>query len=137
MLSTIFEGTTIPVTQEMLNFSEARHELLVGNIANLDTPGYQVRDYSVENFQEHLAEALDQRQQQHQPLSYGMPDVRQQDPLANVAEASRHILYQDGSDVGIEQQVTELSKNQYSHNLAIAIMSNQFRLLQAAISERV
>lgn len=137
MLSTIFEGTTIPVTREMLSFAEARHSLLVGNIANLDTPGYQIRDYSVEDFQKHLASALEQRDRRHVPLSNGMPDVRQQDPLESVAESTRHILYRDGSDVGLEQQVTELSKNQYSHNLAIAIMTSQFRLLQAAISERV
>ena len=43
----------------------------------------------------------------------------------------------DGSDVGIEQQVTEVAKNQFLHNLSVSIMSSQFRLLQAAISERV
>lgn len=136
MLSTLFEGTSIPVTQEMLSFSEARHELLVGNLANLDTPGYQVRDFSVETFQEHLAEAIEYRKKRHEPLSSGMAGT-QQDPLENVSESSRHILFRDGSDVGLEQQVTELSKNQFSHSLAIAIMTSQFRLLQTAISERV
>jgi flagellar basal-body rod protein FlgB len=136
MLSTLFEGSTIPVTQEMLSFSEARHELLVGNIANLDTPGYQVRDFSVETFQKHLSDAIEFRKQRHEPLSSGMPQKRQ-DPLDSVSESSRHILFHDGSDVGLEQQVTELSKNQFSHNLAIAIMTSQFRLLQTAISERV
>jgi flagellar basal-body rod protein FlgB len=120
----------------MLSFSEARHELLVGNIANLDTPGYQSRDYSVEAFQQHLADAIELRNQKHEPISAGMPTTRQ-DPLENVSEASRHILFHDGSDVGLEQQVTQLSKNQFSHNLAIAIMTSQFRLLQTAISERV
>jgi flagellar basal-body rod protein FlgB len=136
MLSTLFEGTTIPVSQEMLSFSEARHQLLAGNIANLSTPGYKVRDFSVESFQEHLAEAIEYRQQKHEPLSAGMPQGKQ-DPFEGVKESTRHILYHDGSDVGMEKQVTELAKNQFTHNLAIAIMSSQFRLLQTAISERV
>jgi flagellar basal body rod protein FlgB len=38
--------------------------------------------------------------------------------------------------VGIEQQVAEMAKNQTRHNLALAILGSQFRLLQAAISER-
>ena len=37
----------------------------------------------------------------------------------------------------MEQQAAEVAKNQYLHNLTVSIMTNQFRLLQAAISERV
>jgi flagellar basal body rod protein FlgB len=37
----------------------------------------------------------------------------------------------------MEQQVTEIAKNQFMYNLAVAIMNSQFRLLQTAISERV
>ena len=58
------------------------------------------------------------------------------DALRKVKEASRSILYHDDSDIGLEQQVLELSKNQFEHNMAIAIMNSQFRLLQAAITER-
>ena len=95
-----------------------------------------MRDFSVETFQKHLSDAIEFRKQRHEPLSSGMPQKRQ-DPLDSVSESSRHILFHDGNDVGLEQQVTELSKNQFSHNLAIAIMTSQFRLLQTAISERV
>jgi flagellar basal body rod protein FlgB len=37
----------------------------------------------------------------------------------------------------MENQVNEIVKNQTEHNLAAGILSNQFRLLRAAISERV
>jgi flagellar basal body rod protein FlgB len=37
----------------------------------------------------------------------------------------------------MEKQVNEMMKNQQQHNLAIGIMSAQFRLLRAAITERV
>ncbi len=47
------------------------------------------------------------------------------------------IQFLDDSNVGIEQQVTEIAKNQFLHNMAISIMNSQFRLLQVAISERV
>jgi len=43
----------------------------------------------------------------------------------------------DGDDVSMEKQVNEMMKNQQQHNLAIGIMSAQFRLLRAAITERV
>lgn len=52
-----------------------------------------------------------------------------------VRDTTRDILFHDGSDVGMEQQVLEISKNQYLHNMAITIMGTQFRMLQTAISE--
>jgi flagellar basal-body rod protein FlgB len=46
------------------------------------------------------------------------------------------ILMHDDSNVGLEQQVAAISKNQMQHNLALTIMNAQFRQLQTAISER-
>ena len=57
-------------------------------------------------------------------------------PLAEVARNPETILYHDDSNVGIEHQVTEMVKNQMQHNLALAILTSQMRLLEAAISER-
>ena len=54
-----------------------------------------------------------------------------------VKDSMKSILRHDGDDVSMEQQVNEMVKNQQQHNLAISIMSAQFRLLRAAITERV
>ena len=40
-------------------------------------------------------------------------------------------------NVDMESQVTEMVKNQIQHNMAMAILTDQFRLLQTAISEKV
>jgi flagellar basal-body rod protein FlgB len=47
------------------------------------------------------------------------------------------MLFHDGGSVGMEQQVLEVAKNQNLHNLAVSILTHQFSLLQAAVSERV
>jgi len=39
--------------------------------------------------------------------------------------------------VGREYQVSEMVKNQMQHNLALAVMNQQFRLLQTAIAGRL
>ena len=41
MLPTFFDNTTIPVLQEVASFTQARHNVFAGNIANSDTPGYR------------------------------------------------------------------------------------------------
>lgn len=136
-MNDIFSPTTIPVLQEVLNFSQARHGVLAGNIANMGTPGYQVRDLSSTEFQERLKTAIAAQKERQEPVSPGLLTDEPDDPLKKVRQSLPTLTYHDGTNVGIEQQVTEMSKNQLLHNLAITIMSSQFRLLQAAVSERV
>ena len=138
MAGDIFSPTSIPVLQEVLSFTQARHGVLAGNIANMGTPGYQVRDLSQTEFQERLKSAIAAQNERQEPVSPGMlGDDKPGDQMKNVRDSLKTILYHDGTNVGLEQQVTEITKNQMLHNLAVTIMSSQFRLLQAAVSERV
>ena len=137
MLPSLFNNTTIPVLQEVLSFSEARHNVLAGNIANVDTPGNLTRALSVDTFQERLKEAIARQAARPQYTTGDVASSEPGDAMRDVRESLKTILFLDRSNVGIEQQVTEVAKNQYLHNLTVAIMNSQFRLLQTAISERV
>ena len=149
MLSSMFQSSTIPVLEQVVNVTEARHGVLAGNVANLDTPGYKTRDLSPQLFQEKLKEAIETRDQPVSPTynsnSLGLSSAynaagRESKQLAafrKVEESTRSILRHDGDDVSMENQINEIVKNQQQHNLAINIMSAQFRLLRAAITERV
>ena len=57
MLPDLFGSTNIPALGEVLNFAQARHGVLAGNIANVNTPGYRLRDLSETAFQQRLKEA--------------------------------------------------------------------------------
>jgi flagellar basal-body rod protein FlgB len=143
----IFGSTTIPVLQQVVAFTEARHGVLAGNVANLDTPGYKTRDLSPALFQEKLREAIDERDRPvslnpgSQSLGYPSggsvsSERRSVDSLRDVADSMKSILYHDESDVAIEKQITEVAKNQSRHNLALGLMISQFQLIEAAVSER-
>jgi flagellar basal-body rod protein FlgB len=137
MLTNMFQSTTIPVLQEVVNFAQSRQAVLAGNIANMDTPGYEARDLSVDDFQSRLHMAVEQRHASAASDSTGEP---LSGPSANLAEISKNpktILHHDKSNVGMEFQVSEMVKNQMQHNLALSLLTQQFRLLQTAISERV
>ena len=149
MLSSLFQSSTIPVLEQVVNFTEARHGVLAGNVANLDTPGYKTRDLSPALFQQRLKEAIATRHQPDSPtyrgdaanLSPTYSAQRREDKqiaaFNKVKDSMKSILRHDGDDVSMEQQVNEIMKNQQQHNLAINIMSAQFRLLKTAITERV
>ena len=63
--------------------------------------------------------------------------TRPKTPFVPVKESLNSILRHDDANVSMEQQIAELSKNQIEHDMAVSLLSSQFRLLQAAISERV
>jgi flagellar basal-body rod protein FlgB len=136
MLSNIFQASTIPMLQEVVNFAQARHTVLAGNIANLDTPGYESRDLSVEDFQSRLQAAIESRHQPPEATSPGEPAGDRGVNMAEVSKNPKTILRHDQGNVSMESQVSEMVQNQMQHNLALALMSQQFHLLEAAVSER-
>ncbi|MCO6047362.1 flagellar basal body rod protein FlgB [Aeoliella sp. ICT_H6.2] len=142
MFPSMLNHTTLPVLEQAVAFTESRHGVLAGNIANIDTPGYKTRDLSPDLFQDSLRRAIEQRDKR--PATEISPGVltpreesRRLDDFAAVKDSMKHILYHDESDVSLESQVTELAKNQNMHNMAVSLMTQQIRLLEVAISERV
>ncbi|MFG0267324.1 MAG: flagellar basal body rod protein FlgB [Rhodopirellula sp. JB055] len=179
-------STTIGALEQTLAFTERRHELLAGNIANLSTPDYRSRDLDQNQFQTALAESIRDRGKSQSPGdSIAQPDLSQghvpawvHDPFGSALQAGtvgapnpssdgmtpesfsalspsrtaeavtrddqfsgpraamEQVVYHDNSDVSLEQQVTEISKNQHLHDLAVTTLRSQFELLRAAITER-
>jgi flagellar basal-body rod protein FlgB len=137
MLKSMFDSTPIPVLQEVVNFTQARHNVLAGNIANLNVPGYKTRDLSVEDFQSRLKQAVEERNHPSPWQSPGETNYQPPEPLAEVAKNSKTIMRHDANNVGVEQQVSEVMKNQLQHNTALALLVQQFQQLNTAISGRV
>jgi flagellar basal-body rod protein FlgB len=135
---TMFSSTTIPILEKVVGFTEARHNVLAGNIANLDTPGYRAQDLSPVRFQNQLKEAIETRHEHaaHAAGDGSLDSSNDEDPFTSMHEPMKSLLYHDDSDNDLERQVAELTKNQMQYNLAVTLMTNQFRLLQAAISEQ-
>ena len=136
MVQGLFNSTTVPVLEQVVAFSQARHNVLAGNIANLDVPGYRARDLSVGEFQQALSQAIDERRSAPTFRSPGEPEPLRSPELAEAAKMPEMVLYHDDGTKGLEYQVTEMVKNQMQHNLALTVMVSQFNLLRAAISER-
>ena len=130
----IFNKTTLPALEQTITFAQRRHELLAGNLANLDTPDYRARDLSVGDFQNALAESI--QTSRNSAAANALSPATRDDILSGPRAATEQVVYHDGSDVSLEHQVTELAKNQHLHGLAVTTMRNQFALLRAAITER-
>lgn len=138
MFASLFGASTIPALEETARFAQSRHEVLVGNIANYGVPGYKTRDLSTSAFQQRLRTAIDDpKTSLAQDGSMRVFSGANDGGMSVVNKEIDGMLFHDGSTVGMEQQVLEVTKNQNLHNLAVSIMTHQFALLGAAVSERV
>ena len=140
MFTSLLQNTTIPVLEQVVNFAQSRHSLLASNIANIDTPGYKMRDLSTAMFQGRLKDAIVQRDQQAGSVSVSLgtmsPGTVAENPVNEVGSSLSDMLHHDETNGNLETQITAIAKNELMHNTALSIMTSQFRLLQAAISER-
>src|SRR5689334_2832015 len=110
----MFASSPIPVVEQWLNFAQSRHEVLASNVANIDVPGYRTRDLSVDQFQAKLKDAVHQRDANRETgasLGQGSIGNVSVDPFAEVRGDIKNILYHDDSNVGLEQQVAQITKN--------------------------
>lgn len=151
MFPNMFSSPVLKSLEQTAEFTERRHAILAGNIANMDTPDYQTMDLSVDTFQTNLRSAI-QAERQSQNLAPGMrlgllgsvaeaanPDILAAKEVAvqKVRDSMRQVVYHDGSDDSLELQATQMVKNQSMHTAAIAMMRAQFRQLQMAIAGTV
>jgi len=134
MLSSAIQSSTIPILEQVVQFAQARHGVLAGNLANIDTPGYQTRDLSPERFQARLRTAIEHREQSRTPISGA--SLQSSDPFAGAGTSLDGILYHDKNNRSLEHQVSAIADNELQHNLALSLLTKQFQLLQTAISER-
>ncbi|MEW6264165.1 MAG: flagellar basal body rod protein FlgB [Thermodesulfobacteriota bacterium] len=129
----------IKIMTQSLDLRLARHSLTTANLANMDTPGYRVRDL---RFEKTLQQALDSDE--------GRLEVRQTNrrhlPVKDAEKAylaaqkevkvSPYGQDENGRDVmDIDQEMTKLAKNHLVYNATVQMLAKEFENLKYAISE--
>ena len=115
----MFEDITISSSLQKLQqaalFCEARHEVIVNNIANVNTPGFKAKDLSVKSFKEALAASE----------SSGSYEVIDSPDVGEVRE--------DGNNISIEAEMSKLSGNAMRHRVLLSLVNHQMTLMEMAL----
>jgi len=117
MPSLLFDPTTRGLAAA-LTLREQRHEVLAGNLANVETPGFRSKDL---DFQNALKEAFVQTD----------PEV--ETPHVSPTEDPDGLPRADGNTVDLDVQMAKLSENGTSYVALARILSNRVALLRQAI----
>ena len=113
---------------------------MVGNIANLDTPGYRPVDVSVDAFRAQLGEAIDARRAGGGDLTLRSSEevrVRADGLDLMPSPTADGILFHDGNDRDLERTMQRLVENFEVFRTASRLLQTQYSMLDAAIAERV
>jgi flagellar basal-body rod protein FlgB len=138
VLTSIFDGTTIPLLEKVAVFGERRQSVLAANIANIDTPHYKRRDLPVKAFQDALRDAVERRSGGARAATANEVHDSLPRQLFQAIEApSPSLTFQDNNNRSVENEVMEMTKNSLLQNFAIELMNAQMTMLQTAIRQQV
>jgi flagellar basal-body rod protein FlgB len=139
----MFNRGPMPLLEKVVQFTEQRQKVLAHNIANVDTPFYKTRDLDVPGFQRMIRDAIDRRRAGGR-REIGFRSTRDLRIGANGSLQARptqirgaNILFHDQNNRNMEEEMSELAKNQMMHNMAIALLREQFGVLKTAIRGRL
>jgi flagellar basal-body rod protein FlgB len=127
VLDRLLNQGPLPILEQELSFTEDRQRVIADNVANVDTPGYQTKDLSVEAFQNMLRDKVEQQE------SAPPGSVRFDDLSEKVENPTGGILFHDGNNRSMEQIMSDQAKNALMHNLVVELLRQQYQTMQAAL----
>jgi flagellar basal-body rod protein FlgB len=127
----------ITLLERSLDFRAKRNNLLAGNIANIETPGYKAKDLV---FEQALGTAL--KSQEPGPMQTTNArhlDGRVSTPLQmvqpRVIQSANPVGSVDGNSVDLEREMAKLAENQINYQALTSMISHKFMQLRSAIRE--
>lgn len=153
MLNQVLQSGTQPLLKQLALFAERRQGVLAGNIANIDTPGYKMRDLPVAEFRSAMQDAIRRLNRPGAPPEGASLSLQWAEPVPDFLEdpgamfppdlfrarepgAQPGITFQDANNRSIENQMLQMTRNSLLQTMALQLMSAQYAQLEAAITER-
>ena len=119
----IFADETTQLLEKCLDWQSRRQEIIAGNIANLDTPGYRRKEL---NFQEILNQQL-QGGPEVRLASSHPAHVRQRPPGALGPARDT------GEAVDLDREMVQMAENQLSYQASVQMLIKKLDQLRAVV----
>jgi flagellar basal-body rod protein FlgB len=126
----------ISLLHSALNASSLRQQVISNNIANAETPGYKAKKVVFEDIlKQHLTaqSSFVGTRTDARHLSIGNSTGN---PLPMIVETTQTIMNNNGNNVDIDQEMTEMGKNALWYNTLSQQVNSEFQRLSIAITGR-
>ena len=116
-----------------LNASWTKNEVISSNIANIDTPGYKRKEVTFGDLLNGELSNLSSLNRTH-PKHYPGKNVGSENAIITT-DMSTTNMRTDENNVNIDEEMSELSKNQIYYNVLIQRANGEINKLQSVIRE--
>jgi len=126
---------TIDLAQRALDLRSRRHEVLLSNIANADTPGYKAFDLMVEEAISRQTPKQGQLQMSRTDADHLPAGGDQASTVAarKVALTPQVTLRGDGNTVDMDREMSALAANQLQYRMSTQLIAKKFHSLHNII----
>ena len=135
----IGQNPTMKLLERSLDLLAQRHQILLGNVANEETPRFKAKDLEFRSVLAAIvrpgagALAIAKTDAQPHPGHLPLPGQSDGTPPPEVKELPPSSVGLDGNTVSIEQTMAALHKNSTLYGAASQIIAHKYQSLLAAI----
>ncbi|MCX4183610.1 MULTISPECIES: flagellar basal body rod protein FlgB [Bacillus amyloliquefaciens group] len=124
----LFSGT-IQNLENALGRADIKQKVLTNNIANIDTPNYKAKKVSFRNL-------LDQETSNLEAVKtdYRHVDFTGSGDDYSIVSSSDTSYQQNGNNVDIDKEMTDLAENQINYQALVERMSGKFNTLKTVLT---
>ncbi len=127
---------TLTTAARALNLRARRHELIISNLANADTPGYKAFHLEMDKAiaaqtRTHPTVSLAKTHPNHIPVGTARQDNLQQHI---VQTDDPNTMRGDGNTVNMEREMASLAENQLMYKASAQIVAKKFQSLKGVIT---
>ncbi|ASS61079.1 MULTISPECIES: flagellar basal body rod protein FlgB [Bacillus] len=124
----LFSGT-IQNLENALGRADIKQKVLTNNIANIDTPNYKAKKVSFRNL-------LDQETSNFEAVKtdYRHVDFTGSGDDYSIVSSSDTSYQQNGNNVDIDKEMTDLAENQINYQALVERMSGKFNSLKTVLT---
>ena len=142
-MSIIGSNNAMNIMASALDAYTMRNSTIASNIANVDTPGYKRKEVKFEEYLQDAVGSLNDTRNianknskgriahQFGNIQVGVGTVK-----AEIVDQSTDAMYRiDGNNVDIDNEMTEIVKNQLRYQTVINGLNNQFQAMRTAMGK--
>ena len=126
MIEGVFQTDNYVLGKKLFDVSHARHELLSGNLANIETPGYKRMDVTP-SFEKQLLNSV--HGDDFDAVRTAKIEVKK--------DTKTKSLREDGNNVELDKEMMKMNQNAMEYEFLSLYVSNNIKGLNKAISGRI
>lgn len=113
-----------------LELRTLRSQILAGNLANIETPGYQARDLDYQSIMNSVAQSLDAQQQAESSTATAVPMPSGDDLLYRIP----YQVSEDGNTAELGPEQTRFTQNAMDFQTSLTFLNMKISGLKEAIT---